>query len=231
MKLPAFSRRAAALLLTALLLAALSVPAFADGAGIDLDRDGSISMRCQYQGKPVSGGDMRLYLVGTVEQDDGNYFFQLLDALGGDKLDQKALDSGDLADRLSADPALQDLPYQRQVFDANGELCFSTNVKPGLYLLLQSTAAPGFEKMKPVVVSVPFIDPKTGEYRYDVDATVKPALERDVTTPPPTPTPAPGSNLPQTGQLNWPVPVMAVLGLLCVLSGLALLAGDRRRQQ
>ena len=88
--------------------------------------------------------------------------------------------------------------------------------------------------MDPVLVSVPFMDPKTGEYTYDVDATVKPAVIRETEptpTPSPSPTPTPGPKLPQTGQLNWPIPVLAGAGVFFILLGLWLLGSDRRRSQ
>ncbi|MBQ9720353.1 MAG: hypothetical protein IJV64_06615, partial [Oscillospiraceae bacterium] len=51
---------------------------------------------------------------------------------------------------------------------------------------------------------------------YTVDATPKMTLAPASPTPTPTPT---GPTLPQTGQLWWPVPVLAVLGLFCVAIG------------
>ena len=221
-------RRAAALLVCALLVCALSVPACADGRGIDPDREGSVSMSCSYLSRPVSGGDMALYRVADVEQDDGSYYFRLRDDLGGERLDQKGLDAPDLANRIASAPTLG-APDQTLVFDAQGKVLFR-GLKPGLYLLRQNRAASGYEKMLPVLVSLPWFDPKSESYLYDIDATVKPETARTATPTPP-PTTPPGPKLPQTGQLNWPVPVMAGLGLLCVISGAALLAGDQRRKQ
>ena len=91
---------------------------------------------------------------------------------------------------------------------------------------------------------MPQRDPKTGAEIYAVSA----APKSGITTPPPsvtpshTPTPThtpwptytphypivtytPGKSyvyLPQTGQLWWPVPVLAALGVVLVISGLLL---------
>lgn len=39
--------------------------------------------------------------------------------------------------------------------------------------------------------------------------------------------PSPGTKLPQTGQLNWPVPVLTVLGLCLILAGWELRVGKQ----
>ena len=118
------------------------------------------------------------------------------------------------------------------------EALFSENVKPGLYLLVQTQACPGFQKLKPILVSVPMYNPEKDSYDYQVDATVKPAVKRETEPSPtptptasPSPTPKPGPKLPQTGQLNWPVPVLACGGVIFLLLGLWLLGSDRRRSQ
>ena len=55
-------------------------------------------------------------------------------------------------------------------------------------------------------MSLPFL--KDGDYLYDLDAQAKTELEQV-----PKPPQKPGGKLPQTGQLNWPVPVLAAAGL------------------
>ena len=210
-----------------LLLGSFTAPACAD-RGIDPDRSGSISMSCSYQGKPVSGGDMALYRVADVEQDDGSYYFRLRTDLGGERLDQKSLDAPDLAKRLASASSLGKAD-QTAVFDAKGRVTFS-GLKPGLYLLTQEKASAGYEKMLPVLVSLPWYDPEREFYVYDIDASVKPETSR-TPTPAPSPTTPPGPNLPQTGQLNWPVPVLAFCGVLFMITGAALLLSDRSKQR
>ena len=210
-----------------LLLGSFTAPACAE-RGIDPDRSGSISMSCSYQGEPVSGGDMALYRVADVELDDGSYYFRLRSDLGGKRLDQKSLDAPDLAGRLAAAPGLGKAD-QTAVFDAKGVVAFS-GLKPGLYLLVQGKAAAGYEKMFPVLVSLPWFDPQNESYLYDIDATVKPETARTA-TPSPSPTVPPGPRLPQTGQLNWPVPVLVFCGVLFMITGAALLLSDRSKQR
>ena len=45
-------------------------------------------------------------------------------------------------------------------------------------------------------------------------------------SPPPTPPVGP-EKLPQTGQLKWPVPVLAALGMLLLLAGSILMRRER----
>ena len=47
------------------------------------------------------------------------------------------------------------------------------------------------------------------------------------TSEPPTPPPPP-PDLPQTGQLNWPIPTMAIAGAVLLVLGWILLAGRKR---
>ena len=209
--------------LVMLFAAGISVPAFAE-RGIDLQRKGSITMSCTYEGSPVQGGDLGLYCVAGVEEEDGSYYFRLRsDLLGGERLDQSGLDDPDLAARLASAPALGD-PDQTAVFDQQGLVVFS-DLEPGLYLLMQSNAAEGYEKMLPVLVSLPWYDSAKETYIYDIDATVKPEVERTAE-----PTPPPG-DLPQTGQLNWPVPVLAAAGMMLLILGIMLLTAERHRKR
>ncbi len=212
-------------LLAVLLLLSLSSSALAAERGIDMDCEGSIVLSLFYESRPVSGGDLRLYKVGEVEQDDGSCFFRLSDAFGARVLDQSALDSPELVGQLAGDSDLNTLEYRSTTFGADGKATFS-GVSPGLYLLTQTKAASGFQLVSPILVSVPYYVSDEEGYSYDVDASVKPALERHAQ---PSPLPTPKPPLPQTGQLNWPVPVMAGLGLCFIVAGVLLLFSDKRR--
>ena len=68
-----------------------------------------------------------------------------------------------------------------------------------------------------------------GHYRYDIDAAgkFKPTPKPDTPDKPNTP----GSHLPQTGQLNWPVPVLAGAGLVLFALGWWLCFGQRKRHE
>lgn len=227
-------RRLCERLVLLLVLGSLFIPTYAlSDAEIDRERLGSIELSCFYDKKPVSGGNLLLYQVATLEEDGGLYYYRLSAGLGGERLTQEALDRNSLAGELAAHEGLQWLSSREGTFGESGIVRFE-HVSPGVYLLVQTKAAPGFACMEPVLVSVPFKDPKTGEYTYDVDASVKPAVQREVqSSPSPTPalTPKPDPGLPNTGQLNWPVPVLIGVGTLLVLLGLGLVASDFKRER
>jgi hypothetical protein len=96
------------------------------------------------------------------------------------------------------------------------------NLIPGLFLVVQQEATPGFSPMAPFLISLPV--PQGNGYAYDLVAAPKVALEPEATEPPPSTEPPPDNppDIPQTGQLNWPVPVLTVWGVLTVAFGLVL---------
>ena len=103
----------------------------------------------------------------------------------------------------------------------DGKVTFSS-LPFGLYLAVQKTAPAGYGKTEPFLVSLPYL--YEGEYQYDVASQPKTDLEREVPTKPTSPATNPtfpgGKKLPQTGQLWWPVPVLACGGLGCIVVGL-----------
>ena len=50
------------------------------------------------------------------------------------------------------------------------------------------------------------------------------------TEPPTEPTEPDGPDLPQTGQMNWPVPVLAMMGMLLVMAGFWFCMTGRRER-
>ena len=91
---------------------------------------------------------------------------------------------------------------------------------------MQKKAADGWSCISPFLISVPNM--QDGVYVYDVDASPKIELkptERPPETPPNTP---PEPPLPQTGQLNWPSPLMAAAGLCLLLLGSVLRRSAKR---
>ena len=102
----------------------------------------------------------------------------------------------------------------RQV-DKEGKAKFE-NLSLGLYLITQEKAAPGYNKTSPFLVSVPYND--DGEYKHNISINSKTEPEKKPPEKPHKPG-KPSDKLPQTGQLNWPVPVLAAGGLLLMVVG------------
>ena len=147
-------------------------------------------------------------------------------------------------------------PLTQQNTDSSGSVSF-TSLAQGLYLVGGVTHQQGSHRYQsaPCLISLPSWDGSTGVWELNV--TAFPKFERRGTsggdpTPTPTepgtptppdpedqpvdpveppdtpPTPPVGpEKLPQTGQLKWPVPVLAALGMLLLLVGSILMRRER----
>ena len=209
-------------LVAALLLLCLSVTAAAHDVP-DLNKTGSVTITMRRGDTVISGGTLSLIPVGEIAEDDGNYFFAPLEPYA-----ELADDFDDLSDPLLAARIADIATYQRGItlaVDQDGKVIFG-NVEPGLYLVMQKKAADGWSCISPFLISVPNM--QDGVYVYDVDASPKIELkptERPPETPPNTP---PEPPLPQTGQLNWPIPLMAAAGRCLLLLGSVLRRSAKR---
>lgn len=205
-----------------LILAFLSVGASAHPVP-EPGRKGSITVSMRFDGEAVPGGSLTLYWVGEVSQNDGNYSFVPTGDFTRWGTEFGALDSAEenarTAHSLKTFAQSQEPPIsgiEKQI-GKDGMAKFS-NREQGLYLLVQTRPAPGYSPVNPFLVSIPY--EVKGEYCYDVDAQAKTKLEQEPT--PTKPPEKPGGKLPQTGQLNWPVPVLAAAGLMLFAIGWAI---------
>lgn len=278
-------KQLAALLLAAALVAACAAPAFAaaTAASIELARKGSITvtLRDSESGSAVSGGKLTLYQVASISRQNGNLSYDYTNGFENCGVSLGDLSESDLARTLD-DKRPASSKGETVTVDTDGKAVFS-RLPLGLYLIVQSTASTGYEKINPFLVSVPLVEGDT--YLYDVDAlpkvgTLTPTTPPDVPeepdkptepekpttpenpdkpetpdapeepgkdTPPGTDTPDdwvlngrpdkntapnPGNpddwvlngrpTLPQTGQLNWPIPVLTAAGTCLIAAGILL---------
>lgn len=202
-------KRVISILALLLLLSCLPVAAFAHAVPEE-GRMGSITVTMRIGNRSVPGGTLTLYRVGAINEYDGDYSFLPTGAFTGWGTGFEDIQSHELAEELSDYVRAHKLSGTTKKIGTNGKVTFS-DLELGLYLLVQNQAADGYYKVKPFLVSVPYLE--DGTYIYDVDATTKTELEKRPAAKEPPPTEPTGSKLPQTGQLNWPVPVLAILGL------------------
>lgn len=144
------------------------------------------------------------------------------------------LDSDNAAAWRSAAQSLQryakeqEIAWQRQGDSHDGVLRFE-GLENGLYLLLGESFQEDGCTYTPIPVLVRVSGQAAKVYvKHDPEEPTTP--EEPTPTDPVVPTgpPAPAEpTLPQTGQLNWPVPVMAALGLCLLLLGMALRSGRK----
>ena len=219
-------KRLAMMLFTICLMFALGVPAYAREVP-DTAKTGSVSVTMEYEGKAVPSGALTMYQVGEIKKDDGSYVFTAAGAFQESGTDLSDPSSPELAKRLAAFASDRNLPGREIEIGRDGT-AFAGNLSAGLYLIVQTEAADGYEAVSPFLVSIPMNE--DGVYLYDVDATPKLDTLTQAEPEPENPgKPAKPSSprLPQTGQLNWPVPVMAVLGMCLLLAGFALRFGKK----
>lgn len=220
-------RRLMPMLTAALLLCAMSVSAFAHQVP-DLDQKGSISLTMAKGSTIVPGGSLTLYRVGEVCEEDGNYSFRPTGDFADYDQPLEDVQSAELAEDLAEYVKNHHLTGTTKTIGQDGKIVFP-DLELGLYLLVQNQAAEGYSKAEPFLVTVPMQE--KGAYVYQVDASPKVAVEQEKKpTSPNSPKPGtPGqTRLPQTGQLNWPVPVLVVLGLGLFSIGWMLRFGARK---
>lgn len=219
------------LLLAAVLILTAALPAQSYAAPPDLGKKGSISLKMKDPdtGNTVSGGKLKLYSVASVSVEDGKYSFVYRKGFSGCTLPLGELESPELAEGLAAYAEQNKAEGKETAVGEDGKAGF-TELETGLYLIVQTEASSGYYPVSPFLVTIP--GKNADGWLYDVDAAPKLELERAPEPGKPgepgeeTP-PGPGTRLPQTGQLNWPVPVLTVLGLLFFAAGWGLRFGRK----
>lgn len=211
-------KRLAAFLLSAL-VCVLPATVHADEVP-DEGKKGTVTVEMEYDGKAVEGGTLTAYRVGRIREDDGNYSFEKTPDMEGFTGDYSDVGSAELAHEVAAFVSERGILPCATAENAGGKALFPA-LELGLYLIVQTEASDGYEPLTPFLVSVPMN--RDGEYIYEINAAGKFRLHQNgepgaPTTPGVPTTPAtPGTpsepTLPQTGQLKWPVPVLASLGL------------------
>lgn len=214
-------KRIVTMLVMLLLIGCLAMPVFAAHPVPDLSQNGSLTFIMELDSVPLDNGNLNLYKVGGIADDDGNYYFQLMD---GRKLLLSEGINQILAEEmltLAKASALTKLTAPIE----DGKAAFA-DLPVGLYVVWQDTAdaTEGLFPIQPFLISVPLF--RDGAYELDVLAKPKNAPE---TIPPETTAPPkPDETLPQTGQLNWPVPVLAISGAVLFILGWILFTKGKR---
>lgn len=220
-------KRIISILTALLILCGLPVTALAHAVPEET-RKGSITVTMRIGDTLVSGGSLTLYRVGEVHEDDGNYSFVPTGDFTDCGVSLDLVQSPESAEGLAAYAKDHKLTGTTRTVGKDGKVTFS-NLELGLYLLVQTRAARGYSKVSPFLVTVPYAE--DGVYIYEVDADTKMELEKE---PKPTAPPSPphnGGKLPQTGQLNWPVSVLAILGMTLFAAGWVLRFGKRENNE
>ena len=203
-----------------------------------LDLGGTYTLRldCRYEGKALSGVPVRLFRVADADVRGGYTPTEDFSASG---VALTGLDSAgqwrEAAQALSIWAKQQALtPLTSQNSGGDGAAVFPA-LKAGLYLveLEPLRRAGGVYSFAPLLAAVPTLNSDGDGWEDETAVLPKVAFEKDgkplqPDSEPDTPTPVePGNRLPQTGQLKWPVPVLAVSGMVLFAVGLWLTRRNR----
>lgn len=211
-------------ILLAVLFLVQLLPLRANAETIDLDAKGSITVKVIDDGTPLKGLKLTCIRVARLEEINGEYEYA------------RVYDSKILTGEIYTEGLAQDLltfvtdnssnySFSRleERVNEKGYLTFNS-CTPGLYLIMQeedfTLNGEKYGKLKPFLVTIPY------DGKYHVDASSKPALDIFPTEPPETTKPP--EKLPQTGQLNWPIPWMASSGMLLFAMGWWLFFGRKK---
>ncbi len=247
-----YLNRIASLLLCIVLLLSLNVTASALAVAYE-DKKGTITVEMKYDGKAVSGGTLAVYRIGDASEENGKYKFRKSDSMNDFDLDLDTNDISDatLAENVASFVQSNNFSAYADTENIDGKAVFN-NLDLGIYLVVQTKASDGYEPLMPFLVSIPMN--YNGNYKFDVTAEGKTQNKQDTLPTSPADDPdnpsAPdtsgnptddgtgnthgntaGGILPQTGQLNWPVPVLTALGLLIFTLGWLLAFFGKREKQ
>ena len=191
----------------------------------DLSSHGSLTFTMEYDGAPLKDGRLHTYYIGSIESvAEDVYDFAILPELGASRLTEEQLNDPDVAAAM-LENAKKVLGEDARVTApiVNGQALFE-DLATGLYLVWQeeADASANMSAIRPFMISVPRW--KGTRFVLDVTAAPKVPIETKPTEPPPPPPP----DLPQTGRLNWPIPVLGVSGTILIIVGWILCAGRKR---
>lgn len=206
------------------MLLVLLVVTFAGTTVFSVEPMGSISLRCMGKRNEetvcLADDEYRLIQIASAEVSGGVIRYTTLPAFSAYDCDWTELSASQFREKAKL---LEIAVKQMQVdgfeglTDSDGTLLFD-RLQPGLYLLIRAGIAPQNVDFScdPAIYSVPTID--NGVLKYDVLAMPK-FRWKDPFKP---------GGLPQTGQLNYPIPILLLTGLGFFLGGFEMCYGGRR---
>ena len=182
----------------------------------DLTQKGEIHLSFHTDHKITTGGSITAFYVGEIKVDDGNYSYVLSGKFKESGIDISNLKKQQLPEELWNYTKAKNIEGITVPVAEAGTVVFE-NLDPGLYLLTQEDPVKGYYPVSPFLITVP--TGKDGEWIYTVNADPKMEVIKKPETPPSEPG---GQKLPQTGQMKWPIPILAMGGILMFAVGLHL---------
>ena len=190
----------------------------------DQNRKGTLTLVMEWEGEKLNSGSLTVCRVGQIVFADGTWKFTLIPELRESGISLENLNDAQLANKL--DQLVKEKTLSGMTVPIREGKAFFADLETGLYLVTQEEACDGFAPINPFLISLPKWE--NNRYVYDLTAQPKVSLE-PLPTQPPEPTKPTDPVLPQTGQLNWPVPILVVGGLVLFLFGWFLYFNDHKK--
>lgn len=192
-----------------LLTLCFTLNAFAVDEALDLNKKGTITVTFRCSHGFSGNGTATLYRVADTVWQDGQYTFAYTDAFNGcgftlDNVDDK--NAGKFASYATING------IKGQDIEIEDGVAVFENLPVGLYLILHEDNSDEFTDALPFFVTLPVSSDNA--WSYNVDAAPKIEVKHIEISKPP--------SIPQTGQLKWPIPALAVAGVLVFALGWAL---------
>ncbi len=211
----------------ALALAALLPTLLVAATGEIENYRGNVTIRLKTgDGLCLNGAELRLYRVGRAAVQSGGLVFENTVDVGIPLDGLSAGENGEAAQKLLTviqNTTQTSTDCRTDATNSKGEARFA-DLQNGVYLVEQRTTDSTKQWFQPFLLYLPQED-RDGSWLTEV--IVSPKMEPEKPAEPTNP-PKPGGKLPQTGMVQWPVPVLALGGLACIVLGLTL---SRREDQ
>ena len=218
------------LTMTIVLLFSIFASAFAGDTSVDFDKTGSITVALQDSSSnntTISGVRLTLYKIANISIENSNlrYSFTAEFTNSGGGLED--MDTQGLAEHLANYANKNKISGMTQKVLDNGSITFD-DLSLGLYLVVQEGSESSYYPINPFLVSLPMSNEENADWIYNVEANPKVQLKSDRPDDFITEEPS-NQTLIQTGQLNWPIPVLAAAGIILFLLGWTLTFLSRKK--
>lgn len=201
---------------------------------LDPSRSCSLSIVFREDGGPVRGGDLTLFRVGEVTGSGDSLRYTLTKQFAGSGVALAELSNDSLAKILAEYALQQRIEGETQDIGDDG-IAHYDGLTVGVYLVVQFNAAEGYYPIRPFLISLPSTEQE--QYVYDVEAApkVEPIKgggpdDSSGGSSDNSSDSSDDSSLPQSGQLQWPIPILTVVGLVLIVCGWLLVFGIRNRR-
>lgn len=199
----------------------------------DLSTKGTIKITMKKGGNPVPGGEFEIYHIANVSESNGALQYTFTTDFKNCTLPLNNIESDKFSSDLERYINSNKISGIKMNVGNNGIAEFS-NLDAGLYFIMQNETANGYNKANSFTVSLPAYE--NGKYNYTVNATPKFSFsdtsDTENTTQPTTvkPQKPTDANLPKTGQLNLPVPILLTTGICMLVLGLVIRFSGRKEK-